>query len=251
MRIIFLGTGTSTGVPEIACQCDVCTSDDPRDKRLRTSALVSVDGKNILIDCGPDFRQQMIDVGVKNLDAVLLTHGHYDHAGGLDDLRPFCKHHSVPVYLEDAVANDIRTRLPYCFGSVKYPGIPDIELIGIDEDSFRIGRVVIQPIRVLHYKLPILGYRIGKMAYITDMLTLPDEELVKLEGLEVLIINALRQTPHLSHQTLESALQLIAKVAPRHAYLIHLSHQMGLHQEISRLLPAHVEIAYDGLVIDC
>lgn len=250
MQITFLGTGTSTGIPQIGCTCPVCTSTDPKDNRLRTSAVVSVNGKNILIDCGPDFRQQVLRACIGRIDAVLITHIHYDHTGGIDDLRPFGGKHTLPIYLEPSVAEGIRTRLPYCFGDHLYPGVPNIRLQEIGIEPFSIEDIEVTPIRVMHYKLPILGYRIGGLVYITDALTIPDEEYAKMKQVDVLVINALRKQPHLSHQTLDEALRVIERVQPREAYLVHMSHHMGLTAEVEKELPPHVHFAYDGLVVE-
>lgn len=250
MQITFLGTGTSTGIPQIGCTCPVCTSTDPKDNRLRTSVVVSVNGKNILIDCGPDFRQQVLRSGIGRIDAVLITHIHYDHTGGIDDLRPFGGKHTLPIYLEAPVAEGIRTRLPYCFGDHLYPGVPNIRLQEIGVEPFTIENIEVTPIRVMHYKLPILGYRIGGLVYITDALTIPDEEYAKMKQVDVLVINALRKQPHLSHQTLDEALRVIERVQPREAYLVHMSHHMGLTAEVEKELPPHVHFAYDGLVVE-
>lgn len=250
MQITFLGTGTSTGIPQIGCTCPVCTSADPKDNRLRTSVVVSVNGKNILIDCGPDFRQQVLRAGIGRIDAVLITHIHYDHTGGIDDLRPFGGKHTLPIYLEPSVAEGIRTRLPYCFGDHLYPGVPNIRLQEIGIEPFSIEDIEVTPIRVMHYKLPILGYRIGGLVYITDALTIPDEEYAKMKQVDVLVINALRKQPHLSHQTLAEALRVIERVQPREAYLVHMSHHMGLTAEVEKELPPHVHFAYDGLVVE-
>ncbi|WP_283388561.1 MBL fold metallo-hydrolase [Barnesiella viscericola] len=250
MQITFLGTGTSTGIPQIGCTCPVCTSTDPKDNRLRTSVVVSVNGKNILIDCGPDFRQQVLRAGIGRIDAVLITHIHYDHTGGIDDLRPFGGKHTLPIYLEPSVAEGIRTRLPYCFGDHLYPGVPNIRLQEIGIEPFTIENIEVTPIRVMHYKLPILGYRIGGLVYITDALTIPDEEYAKMKQVDVLVINALRKQPHLSHQTLDEALRVIERVQPREAYLVHMSHHMGLTAEVEKELPPHVHFAYDGLVVE-
>lgn len=251
MKITFLGTGTSTGIPEIGCKCAVCTSSDYRDKRLRSSVYIEWRGKHILIDCGPDFRQQMLRTGIDEIDALLITHEHYDHTGGMDDLRPFCRNHPVNTYLEKRVALSVEERFPYCFSGIKYAGIPDIRLLEIDTEPFFPEGLKIIPIRVMHYKLPILGYRMGKTAYITDMLTLPEQEAYKLEGLEILIVNALRREKHLSHQTLDDALALIDRFKPKRAYLTHMSHHMGLHADILPLLPENVVMAYDGLEVSC
>ncbi len=251
MNITFLGTGTSTGVPQIGCECPVCRSTDMRDKRLRCSGLIEVNGQRILIDCGPDFREQMIRLNdFRAIDAVLITHEHYDHVGGLDDLRPFCVFGDMTVYAEHYTAERLRQRIPYCFAEQLYPGVPRIELKELTAlQPFSVGSVEIMPIRVFHAKMPILGYRIGKMAWITDMLELPDVSLEQLKDLDVLVLNALRREPHISHQTLEQALSTAKRVGARQTYLIHMSHQMGLHSEVSKILPDTISLAYDGLSI--
>ncbi len=249
MKIRFLGTGTSTGVPEIGCQCAVCTSDNKKDKRLRTSLLVEIDDKRLLLDCGPDFRQQMLPVAFKKIDAVLLSHEHYDHVGGIDDLRPFCQFGDIDIYAEQNVCQAIKQRMPYCFRENKYPGVPNINLNEISLESKMIKGIDIVPIRVFHGKLLIFGYRIGKMAYLTDVLSIPEQEYAKLKNLNVLIINALRMKPHLSHQTLDESLKKIERIQPKHAYLVHMSHHFGLHDNMQRLLPQNVTLAYDNLEI--
>ncbi|WP_099464018.1 MBL fold metallo-hydrolase [Parabacteroides provencensis] len=252
MKITFLGTGTSTGVPEIGCQCEVCTSKDPRDWRLRTSVLVETGGKTILLDCGPDFRWQMITNKTYHLDAVLISHEHYDHVGGLDDLRPFCRVRGVDIYAEDYVAEAIETRIPYAFRIHKYPGVPNLELHRIGMEPFEAAGLSVIPIRVMHGRLPILGYRIGNMAYLTDLKYLPEEEYAKLEGLDMLIIMALRKEdqPHPTHETLGEALVNIARIAPKESYLIHMGHRIGLHAVVEKELPPHVHLAYDGLKVE-
>lgn len=250
MKIRFLGTGTSTGIPQIGCKCRVCTSSDPRDRRLRTSALFNVSGKNILIDCGPDFRQQILEAGADRLDAVILTHKHYDHIAALDELRLFSKNNGVDLYLEENVADVVRAHLPYCFSENPYPGVAHFNMHIIDSSPFYAAGMQIIPIRVMHYNLPILGFRIGNVAYITDMLDISDDECGKLLGLDLLVVNALRHTPHISHQSLSDALALVEKVKPGRTMLIHMSHDMGLHSEESLKLPEHVEFAYDGLEIE-
>ncbi|NCA78922.1 MAG: MBL fold metallo-hydrolase [Sphingobacteriia bacterium] len=249
MEIIFLGTGTSTGVPEIGCQCAVCQSNDVRDKRLRCSVLVKMRGKNILLDCSPDFRQQMLLQPFEKLDGVLLTHEHYDHVGGLDDLRPYCRFCDVQVYAESNVCEAIRTRLPYCFRENRYSGTPNLELNPISLEPFIIEGVEILPIRLMHGHLPIVGFRIGNMAYLTDVLTIPETEYEKLHNLDILIIDALRDKPHLSHESTGEALLQIARIAPKKAYLIHMSHGFGLHAAMEHKLPENVHIAYDRLKI--
>ncbi|KAA6352654.1 Ribonuclease BN [termite gut metagenome] len=252
MKIRILGSGTSTGVPEVGCTCEVCTSCNPKDRRSRTSVLVQTDDANILIDCSPDFREQMMKQDFfGKIDGVLVTHEHYDHVGGLDDLRPFNRFGQIRIYAESYTANLIRMRVPYCFVEDKYPGIPLISLEEIDVcRPFFINQTEIVPCRVMHGELPILGYRIGNMAYITDMLTLPDESYDKLKGLDVLFLNALRFKPHFSHQTIFQALETAKRIAAKETYFIHLSHHAGLHAELEKSLPKHLHPAYDGLVVD-
>ena len=251
MKITFLGTGTSCGVPEIGCHCPVCTSTDPRDKRLRSSALIETQGERILIDCGPDFRQQMLPLPFAPISGILLTHEHYDHMGGIDDLRPFCRFGSVTIWSEAYVNAAIRQRIPYCFAEHKYPGIPQINLKEVQAfQPLHIGKVEVLPLRVIHGKLPILGFRIEQMAYLTDCLTVPAETKAELRNIDTLIVSALRDKPHPTHQTLSEALALIEELQPRRAYLIHPSHEIGLHAAVQAKLPANVQLAYDGLEIE-
>ena len=255
MRLRFLGTGTSTGNPEIGCHCAVCTSKDKKDVRFRTSALLEINGKQLLIDCGPDFRAQMLDCfklrPIEFLEAVLVTHEHYDHVGGLDDLRIFSrKGQIVDIYAEKYVADAIQMRIPYVFRENKYPGVPDLRMNVIENEAFFIKDIEIIPVRLMHGNLPILGYRIGNLAYLTDLKTIPEEEYTKLQGLDVLIINALREKEHTTHETIAQALENIEKIKPRKAYFTHISHTFGLHEAQQKTLPANVFIAYDGLEID-
>lgn len=250
MRIRVLGSGTSTGVPEIGCQCEVCTSCDPRDRRTRCSSLIETEDARILVDCGPDFWVQAQTMPFQKIDAVLITHEHYDHVGGIDDLRPFCRFDAVDIYAEDYTAEHLRTRLPYCFSEKKYPGVPLIALHDLKPfQPFWVNQTEIIPIRVLHGKMPILGYRIGKVGYITDMLTMPDESYDALKDLDVLMINALRIKEHITHQTLDQALINAARIGAKETYLIHASHHLGLHTALESRLPSHVHLAYDGMLI--
>lgn len=248
MKVRFLGTGTSTGVPQIGCDCAVCSSVDARDKRLRASVRIEAAGKVLVIDCTPDFRQQMLPLRFGKIDGMLLTHEHYDHIGGIDDLRPFSVFGSVELFMEEQLSQTIRERMPYCFGPVRYGGVPDINIRKISEkESFRVGDVDVIPIRVMHYKLPILGYRIRDFVYLTDVKTIPETEFDKLKNVDTLVISALRKKEHISHQTLQQALQVVDRIRPENAYFTHMSHEMGLHEDVEKELPPHVKLAYDGL----
>jgi phosphoribosyl 1,2-cyclic phosphate phosphodiesterase len=249
LTITFLGTGTSQGVPVIACSCEVCSSLDDRDKRLRSSVLVEVGGKVLVIDTGPDFRQQLLRDDVQQLDAILFTHEHKDHIAGLDDVRAFNYKFQKPmeVYCTEQVAFALKREFHYVFSEEKYPGIPSINLNVIDNKSFEIEDIQVLPVEVLHYKLPVFGFRIADFVYITDAKTISTVERDKVRGCKVLVINALHKSKHISHFNLEEALEFIADVKPERAYLTHISHLFGKHAQIELELPDHVFVAYDGL----
>ena len=248
MKLLFLGTGTSTGIPQIACKCRTCVSSNSKDKRLRSSVLITDDATSILIDCGPDLRQQLITYDIDKLDAILVTHVHYDHVGGLDDVRPLG---NTKVYAEKDVLNTIFRNMPYCFTENKYPGVPKISLHQISEKSFFINHLKIEPIRVMHADLPILGYRIGKLAYLTDVKTIEQKAIDQLQDLDILVINALRHNEHISHISLKEALQIAKQINAKQTYFTHISHDLGLHDEENVLLPSTIQIAHDGMIIEC
>ena len=249
MNITLLGTGTSQGVPLIACNCAVCRSEDPRDKRLRSSVLIETAGKNIVIDAGPDFRQQMLTYQVEQLRAILITHEHVDHIFGLDDIRSYnwVQKQPMEIFGEKRVEIAIKRIFNYVFDKFQYPGIPQMNLTRIDNAPFLIDEINVIPIRGFHHKLPVYGFRIGDFAYLTDMNFVEPVEKEKLKGLKVLVVNALRKEEHISHYNLEQAVELIDELEPGEAYLTHLSHQMGLHKEVSAELPSGIYLAYDGL----
>lgn len=267
LKLTFLGTGTSTGVPQLRCGCEVCRSADPRDCRMRTSAMVEMDGKRLLIDCGPDFYHQMrrytTQSEADNIDALLITHQHYDHVGGLDDIRPFCytlkkkdngeydvKPKPFPIYCQEDVAHDLRERMPYSFSDHPYPGAPTFEVHVIEPyKHFDVQGIGVLPVQVNHAIIEIVGFRIGALAYITDAKKVPGRTIEAIKGVDTLVINALRLKPHPSHMSLSETLEVIEKVKPRRAYLTHISHQLGLHSKVEPTLPANVRIAYDGLTI--
>lgn len=249
LEFTVLGSGTSKGVPELGCSCRICRSADSHDKRLRASVLVKTHGMNILIDASPDFRAQALANGIYNIDAVLITHSHYDHVGGFDDLRPFCAQGKLPVYLKEDVNSDLHKRLDYCFRPDPYPGVPTFDMHEVGDRPFFINGLKIVPIKVMHGKLPILGYRIGDFAYITDAKTIPEEELCKLEGLDTLVINALRPREHFAHMSFDEAVGFIEKVKPRRAFLTHFNHEAGLHEEMKSRFPAYIRPCHDGMTV--
>jgi phosphoribosyl 1,2-cyclic phosphate phosphodiesterase len=250
-KITFLGTGTSQGVPVIGSNDPVCLSTNPKDKRLRASAIINHKGLDLLIDCGTDFRQQMLRENKANVDAVLVTHEHTDHIGGLDDLRPinFLKGEDIPIYGMSRVLEDIKRRYAYAFTEVKYPGTPEFELHPVTAD-FKIRNISVELIPVLHGKLPILGYKIGGLSYITDASYIGKKEIEKIKHTEILVINALRIKPHSSHLTLAQALGLVEKIQPEKAYLTHISYHLGFHDQVQKELPSGVFLAYDGLEVE-
>jgi len=253
MKITLLGTGTSQGVPIIGCSCQVCQSTNPKDKRLRSSVMIEVMGNTFVIDTGPDFRQQMLQSKNTKLDAVIFTHSHKDHINGFDDIRAFnfIQKAPVDVYLESEVMHAIKRDYFYMFEEHKYPGVPEANFHIIDSKPFQIKGVEIIPIRVHHYKMPVLGFRIGNFSYITDANNIKPTEIEKMKGTEVLVINALRREPHISHFSLNEALEMIEKIKPNKTFLTHISHQLGLHNALNEELPANVEMGWDGMAINC
>tara|TARA_B100001939_G_C16933947_1_gene615134 strand:- start:34 stop:810 length:777 start_codon:yes stop_codon:yes gene_type:complete len=252
-KLTILGSGTSQGVPVIGCDCRVCSSSDKRDKRTRTSVLIHINGENHVIDTGPDFRTQMLRENIQSLKSVIFTHEHKDHIAGLDDIRPFNfkEKRSMNVYATDRVREALLREYHYIFADKKYPGVPNVNLSIIENEKFEIDTgIEIEPIEVLHYKLPVYGFRIGDITYITDAKTISEEEKEKIKGSNILIINALRREPHMSHFNLDEALAFINEVNPNHAYLTHISHLFGTHTEIEKELPSNVHMAYDGLSLN-
>ncbi len=250
-HITFLGTGTSSGVPMIACPCSVCASPDPRDKRLRSSVLVETASTTIVIDTTPDFRYQMLRADVHKLDGVVITHSHKDHIAGMDDVRAFnyFMKRAMPVYANDASEEVIMREFPYAFADKKYPGVPEIELVTIGMEPFTIGDITLRPIMVWHMKMPVWGFRIGDFTYITDANKIDEAEKEKIRGSKLLVLNALRKEKHISHFNLEEAITLVQELNIPTAYFTHISHQLGTHEEVSATLPEGIHLAYDGLKI--
>ncbi|MFN8312361.1 MAG: MBL fold metallo-hydrolase [Cyclobacteriaceae bacterium] len=251
MKITFLGTGTSQGVPVIGCTCEVCRSLDYRDKRLRTSVHIDVDGVSLVIDTGPDFRQQMLRERVPRLDAILFTHGHKDHTAGLDDVRAynFMQGQDMPVYGEQHTLAQLRVEFSYAFEPVRYPGIPQLNLIEINDAPFTAAGINIIPLPVTHLRLPVLGFRIGDFSYITDANHISDETIAKLKGTKVLVLNALQKDKHVSHFTLAEALVMAERIGAEKTYFTHMSHKIGLHKDVEAELPGTIALAYDGLAV--
>lgn len=252
MIITFLGTGTSQGVPVIGCSCAVCQSLDFRDKRLRTSLHIAIDGNSFVFDTGPDFRQQALRERIATLDAVIFTHEHKDHTAGLDDVRAynFRQKKDMPIYGHPRVINQLKQEFAYAFADYRYPGVPLLEVHEIDNQPFTINGTRLTPIQVYHYKLPVFGFRLGDFTYITDANAIPEEEKQKVKGSKILVLNALQQQPHISHFTLEEAIAIAQELEAEQTYLIHMSHRMGQHEEVNKLLPIGISLAYDGLKLE-
>ena len=251
MKITFLGTGTSQGVPVIACDCHVCTSADERDKRLRVSVMIETQGKVIVIDSGPDFRYQMLRAGVKHLDAIVFTHEHKDHVAGMDDIRAFNykQQTEIDIYAHTRVQGALKREFSYIFSDYTYPGIPKVILNDIDDHPFLVHGIEFIPINVMHYKLPVLGFRVGDFTYITDAKTINEEEKEKIKGSKILVINALQREKHISHFTMEEALAFAEEMNAEQTYFTHISHRLGRHQDVTEELPQNVNLGYDGLVL--
>jgi phosphoribosyl 1,2-cyclic phosphate phosphodiesterase len=247
--ITFLGTGTSQGVPVIGCDCRVCKSVNPKDNRLRTSVHLHVDDLSLVVDTGPDFRQQILREEIKRLDAILFTHQHKDHVAGMDDVRSFYfrQKKEIPVYANAATIEQLKNEFPYVFNPGDYKGIPKLKIIEILDEKFDIARTTIRPFEVIHYNIGVLGYRVGDFTYITDANKIPENAAKVIEGTKILVINALQKEYHPSHFTYEQALSEIRRFRPEKAYITHISHRMGLHDEVEKELPANVFLAYDGL----
>jgi phosphoribosyl 1,2-cyclic phosphate phosphodiesterase len=252
LKITFLGTGTSTGIPMIGCSCAVCTSTNPKDKRLRTSILIESSTTTIVVDTTPDFRYQMLRINNKKLDAVLFTHPHKDHIAGLDDVRAynFFQQKPMDVYANDLTVEALKREFAYVFADKKYPGIPQINLITIDESFFVVGDIPVQPFTVLHHKMPVLGFRFGKFTYITDANKIDEAVKEKLKASEIIVLNALRKEQHISHFTLQEAVDVVHELNIPEAYFTHISHQLGKHDVVEENLPQGIHLGYDGLVLN-
>lgn len=253
MKITFLGTGTSQGIPVITCTCKVCKSENYKDKRLRVSVLIETDDKTIVIDSGPDFRYQMLRANVKDLDAILYTHEHKDHVAGLDDIRPFnyLLKKNIDIYATERVQHALMKEFSYIFADTPYPGLPQIEMHTIVDEPFNVGLTNIIPLDIMHYKLPILGFKINNFTYITDAKTVSSETLEKIKGTKILVVNALQKSHHISHFTLDEAIAFAKTVGAETTYLTHVSHNMGLHDFVENDLPENIKLAYDGLTLYC
>ena len=252
MIVTFLGTGTSQGIPVIACDCEVCISENPKDNRLRTSVLIEVENQTIVIDTGPDFRQQMLRGNVQKLDAIVFTHQHKDHVAGLDDVRAFNHkfQKDIDLYCTAEVEEALIREFPYVFSTYKYPGVPEVKIHNIKNEPFTISGVEVLPIEALHYKLSVFGYRIKDFVYLTDVSFVSEREKKKMKGAEVIVLDALRKTPHISHFTMEQAVELLEELKPKQGYLIHISHLMGKHNEVIKELPNFIKPAHDGLILE-
>jgi phosphoribosyl 1,2-cyclic phosphate phosphodiesterase len=252
MKVTFLGTGTSQGIPVIACDCKVCTSKNPKDNRLRTSILIEENNQTIVIDTGPDFRQQMLRENVQKLDAIVFTHQHKDHVAGMDDIRAFNYKFKkdMDIYCTAEVEEALIREFPYVFSAYKYPGVPEIKVHNLKNEPFNINGVELIPIEGLHYKLPVFGYRIKDFVYLTDVSFVSEREKEKMKGAEVIVLDALRKIPHISHFTMEQAVELLEELKPKQGYLIHISHLMGKHNEVVKELPNFIKPAHDGLILE-
>ena len=252
MQLTFLGTGTSGGVPSLGCHCKVCTSADPHDKRYRSAVFIENEGTRLLIDAGPDIRMQLMPLDFKPLDGVLLTHIHYDHVAGIDDLREFCVFGDINIYADEATERALKITMPYCFTKKLYPGVPLLNLHTIHPlQQLTIGSLEILPLQVMHGRMPIMAYRIGKLAYITDMKTIDPSQEEALQGIDTLVVNALRwEREHHSHMLVPDAIEFSRRIGAKRTFLTHLTHKIGLHNEANTRLPEGFQFAYDGLRID-